>query len=107
MTYADTKRAILVPSLIWLAVIATAFAAALLRGIDPLDLAGPALIGALPAMLSVLLSFFIEKEWAQILVLLSWLALAIITCLFVGVVPLAQRVDPAPAAAPRVAAYLP
>jgi cell cycle sensor histidine kinase DivJ len=89
LTYADTKRAILVPSLIWLAVIATAFAAALLRGIDPLDLAGPALIGAFPAIVSVLLCVFIEKEWAQILVLLSWLALAIIACLFVGVVPLA------------------
>lgn len=89
MTYADTKRAILVPSLIWLAVIATAFIAALLRGIAPVDLAGPALMGAFPAILSILVSFFMEKEWAQILVLLSWLALAIIACLFVGIVPLA------------------
>lgn len=89
MTYADTRRAIFVPSLIWLAVIAAAFFAALLRGIDPQELAGPALVGASPAILSVLFSFFIEKEWAQILVLLSWLALAILACLFVGVVPLA------------------
>lgn len=89
MTYSDTKRAILVPNLIWLAVIATAFLAALLRGIAPMDLAVPAFVAATPAFITLVFSFFIDREWAQILVLLSWLALAIIACLFVGIVPLA------------------
>jgi len=78
-----------VPSLIWLAVIATALFAAILRGMGLMDLAVPVLIAVFPAFITLAVSFFIDREWAQILVLLSWLALAIIACLFVGIMPLA------------------
>lgn len=88
LTYTDTKRAILVPSLIWLAVIAAAVLAAFLRGVAPMELAVPAGVAAFPAVITVVFSFVIDREWAQILVLLSWLALAIVACLFVGVIPL-------------------
>ena len=89
MTYADTKRAVSVPSLIWLAVIAAAFLAAILRGVAPIDLALPAGVAVFPAVITLLFIFGIHKEWVQILVLLSWLALAIVACLFVGFMPLA------------------
>ncbi|CAM3881493.1 sensor histidine kinase [Litorimonas haliclonae] len=89
MTYADTKRAVSVPSLIWLAILAAAFFAAFLRNVAPIDLAIPAGVAAFPAVITLLFIFGIHKEWVQILVLLSWLALAIVACLFVGFMPLA------------------
>ena len=82
-------KAILTPSLIWLGVMAAAYIAALIRRQSPIDMGLVALAGAVPAMLGLLLSPLIQKEWAQIVVLLSWLALAIIACLFVGFLPLA------------------
>ena len=54
-----------------------------------MDLAIPAAVAAVPAVITLLVIFGIHKEWVQILVLLSWLALAIIACLFVGFMPLA------------------
>lgn len=89
MTYADTKRAVSVPSLIWLAVLAAAFLAAFLRGVAPIDLAIPAGVAAFPAVITLSFILGIHKEWVQILVLFSWLALAIVACLFVGFMPLA------------------
>ncbi len=89
LTQTFNKRAILVPSFIWLGVILAAFIAGLLRGQTYFDLGLIAGIAAFPGVLGIIVSPFVQKEWAQILVILSWLSLAIIACLFVGFLPLA------------------
>jgi cell cycle sensor histidine kinase DivJ len=87
-TQMQNWRAIFIPSLIWLGVIAAALIAALLRGLSLDDLMGPALLLAFPAVIGMALSAIIQKEWAQILLILIWLAVAIATCLFIGFYPL-------------------
>jgi cell cycle sensor histidine kinase DivJ len=82
-------KAILIPSLIWLGVMVAAFVASLIKGQSPIEIGYIATAGAVPALIGLILSPVIQKEWAQILVLLSWLALAIMACLFVGFMPLA------------------
>ncbi len=89
LTHKIHRRAILIPSLIWLGVMAAAYVAGLLRDQSPVDIGMIATVGAIPALMGILLTPIIQREWAQILILLSWLALAIVACLFVGFLPMA------------------
>jgi cell cycle sensor histidine kinase DivJ len=77
------------PNLVWIGVILAALFAAFLRGNFDGQLLTLGIIGALPAIFGIFLSFFLKYEWAQILILLLWIAMAIAACLFVGFVPIA------------------
>ncbi len=94
------RRYALVPvCLMWLGALIAALAAAWLRDIDWMSLLPIAGIAAAPAILALILSPVIHKEWAQILVILGWLALAVIAVLAISFVPMAILFMCAPAAA--------
>jgi cell cycle sensor histidine kinase DivJ len=81
-------RAIFIPSLIWIGVIAAAYVAALLKGVSAEALVVPAALLSFPGFIGLALSAFVHKEWVQIALILAWLALAIAVCLFIGFYPL-------------------
>ncbi|RKQ69748.1 signal transduction histidine kinase [Litorimonas taeanensis] len=82
-------RATFIPCLIWIGVVTAALIAGLAKGLSLQDLALPAVILAIPGIFGVCLSPIIEREWAQIGLILAWLALAICVCLFAGYYPFA------------------
>jgi len=89
----------LVASTIWIICIAAALIGAVLRNTDIATLWPYALGAITPAVLGLALWPFIRKEWAQIIVILAWLALAIVACLAVAFYPMAYLFMCAPAAA--------
>ena len=94
------RRYSLLPvSLIWLGVIATAVFAGWMRHMELSQLWPIAAISATPALLGLLLTPVIHREWAQIVVILGWLALAVVAVLGVSFVPMAILFMCAPAAA--------
>ena len=99
MTTTQRRFALFPVCLIWLGVIASALGAAWLKGLSLQTLFGPALIATTPALLGLILTPVIHKEWAQILVILGWLALAVVAVLGVSFVPMAILFMCAPAAA--------
>ena len=86
-------------SLIWVGVIATAVFAGWLRQLEFSQLLPVAAVSMAPAILGLILTPVIHKEWAQILVILGWLALAVVAVLGVSFVPMAILFMCAPAAA--------
>lgn len=95
-----SRRFALVPvCIIWLGALAAALLAGWLRNIVWVDIWPIAAIAAAPALLALALSPVLHKEWAQILVILGWLALAVIAVLAVSFVPMAILFMCAPAAA--------
>jgi len=93
------NRGLFITSLIWLVALATAFIVAGLRGFDWLSIWPYALFATVPALTAILLTPFMRKEWAQILVIFSWIALAITACVGLGFWPAAILFLCAPAAA--------
>lgn len=89
----------MVASIIWLVCIGAALFGAVLRSQSLGALWPYAFAGAFPAVLGVGLWPFIRTEWAQILIILSWLALAIMACLAIAFYPMAFLFLCAPAAA--------
>ena len=99
MTFSSRRFNFIPVCLIWLSVIAAGVAAGLLRGLDWPSMWPVAAIAAGPAILAVILTPVIHREWAQILVILGWLALAVIAVLGISFVPMAILFMCAPAAA--------
>ncbi len=99
MSVTGQHKGIWIASLIWLICLAAALFAAGLRDANISQLMPFALIGAVPAVLSVMLSPFLRREWAQIIVIFSWLALAILACLAIAFMPMAFLFLCAPAMA--------
>ncbi len=85
----DKFNGIITASLIWLVVIATALGTAVLRGFNFEQLWVYGAITAAPALISIVLKPLLHKEWARLLVIFSWLALAIIASLGAGFWPFA------------------
>lgn len=95
----SSHRGLLFSNLIWACAIAAALGAALLKGAAPdtlLPYAGAALF---PAITGLLLWPFARAEWAQMLVIFSWIGLAIIACFAISFVPMAVLFLCAPLAA--------
>ena len=86
-------------SLVWLLAVLAAAGAALGRGVGAEAIAPYAIAATLPALLSLALSPRLDREWAQLAVILGWTALAIVACLAVAFVPMAILFLTAPAAA--------
>ena len=69
------------PNLVWILALIAALAAVLMRGIDIQPLISVIAAALLPAVIGLLLTPFMKQEWAQIVVMLSWAALALIACI--------------------------
>ncbi len=74
---------------IWLMALAAAAVAAYLRGLDMMALLPYGLCAVMPVIITTLLWPVIHHEWTKIVVVFSWLAMAIIACLGVSFVPMA------------------
>lgn len=92
-------KGLLIASLIWIICIGAALGGAVLRNLDVNDLYLYAGVAAVPAVLGIILWPFLRREWAQITVILAWLALAIVACIAIAFVPMAILFLCAPAAA--------
>ena len=95
----SSYKGLVVPSLIWIAALAAAAFGALLRGIELSVLWPLALAAAAPAVLTLILTPILRKEWVQILTMFAWLTLAIVACLTIGFIPMAVLFLCAPAVA--------
>lgn len=89
MAAEQKSNGIWIVSLIWLVCIAAALIGALLRNADIMPLLPLAGMAAVPAGISLILSPLIRREWAKIIVIFSWLSLAVLACLVFKFVPMA------------------
>jgi len=94
------RRLALVPvSLIWLGVIMIAVLVAWLKGLSLADIVPIAGFATIPALIALVLTPVIDREWAQFIIILGWLCLAVAGVLAVSFVPMAILFMCAPAAA--------
>ena len=99
MIVSSRHNGLIMPSLIWLAALAAAFLGAYLKGIDINAIWPMAMIAAMPAIVTLLVSPVLRREWAQLIVIFAWLALAIVACVSIAFIPMAVLFLCAPAAA--------
>lgn len=99
MTVSSRHNGLIMPSLVWLAVLAAAFLGAHLKGLDINMIWPMVVIASVPAFISLLFSPILQREWAQLIVIFAWLALAIIACISIAYIPMAVLFLCAPAAA--------
>ena len=99
MTVPARHNGLIMPSLIWLAAIAAAFLGAYVKGVEAMSIWPLAAVAAMPAIISLVFSPVLRREWAQLLVIFAWLALAIIACILIAFIPMAVLFLCAPAAA--------
>ncbi len=79
---------LITPSLIWLAALMAALLGAYLRGMDMMGLAALAIFGAIPAIINLVLTPFMNREWAQIIIIFAWSGLAAFASASLGVIPM-------------------
>jgi len=99
MTVSSRHNGLIMPSLIWLAALAAAFLGAYLKGLDVNAIWPLALTACVPALISLIFSPVLRQEWAQLVVIFAWLALAIVACISIAFIPMAILFLCAPAAA--------
>lgn len=99
MSISSRHNGLIMPSLIWLAAIGAAFLGAYVKGIDVGAILPMAALASAPAIITLLFSPVLRREWAQLLVIFAWLALAIIACISIAFIPMAVLFLCAPAAA--------
>lgn len=83
------RNPVFLPSVVWLLALGAALFAILLRGADILTLLPIFAVATIPAVLGICLARFTGREWAQLLLMLSWAALALLGCLTLGFFPMA------------------
>ena len=93
------NRGLPLTSLLWMLAIGAAVLAASMRGVDVAELLPFIGIALVPAIFSLILWPFTRREWAQMLVIFAWIALAIIACFAIAFVPMAVLFLLAPATA--------
>jgi len=99
MSISARHNGLIMPSLIWLAAIAAAFFGAYVKGVDIMSIWPLTAVAAVPAIISLVFSPVLKREWAQLIVIFAWLALAIIACISIAFFPMALLFLCAPAAA--------
>jgi len=99
LTAKSSYNGLVMPSVIWLTAIGAALFAAYLKGVGITGLWPVAAIAVAPAVIGLILSPVLRREWAQLLVIFAWLALAIIACISISFIPMAVLFLCAPAAA--------
>lgn len=93
------RAPVFLPSLVWLLALGAALAAIFLRDSDVMTLLPMFAAAAVPALLGVCLAWIAHREWVQILLMLSWAALALLACLTLGFWPMALMFITVPALA--------
>jgi len=93
------RAPVLLPSLVWLFALGAALLAIFLRGVDIMMLLPMFATAAVPAVLGVCFARIAHREWVQILLMLSWAALALLACLTLGFWPMALLFIAVPAVA--------
>ena len=93
------RQPVMLPSLVWLFALAAALAALALRGTDIMALLPLFAVACIPAVLGVFLARKTDREWVQIVLMLSWAALALLACLTLGFQPMALLFIAVPALA--------
>lgn len=83
------KHKLIIPSLVWIFAIAAAYVAAHFRGMGHDQLAAMAIGACVPAVITLCLSAFMDREWAQILVIFTWAGLAALGSAALGFIPAA------------------
>lgn len=76
-------------TLIWCVAIGAALLGAFLRGLDLVPLLPFAFVGWAPAIVTLLIFPFLKQEWAQNLLIFSWLILAVVSCIGATFIPFA------------------
>lgn len=93
------RMPVFLPSLVWLLALAAALVAIALRGSDVIAMLPIFAVAAVPGVLGVILARIADREWVQILLMLSWAALALLACLTLGFRPMALLFLAVPAVA--------
>lgn len=93
------RRPVFLPSLVWLLSLGAALFAMALRGVDIMPFLPIFAAASIPGVLGVALARIANREWVQILLMLSWAALALLGCLIFGFRPMALMFIAVPAAA--------
>ncbi len=93
------RQPVILPSLIWLLALAAALTALALRGLDFMSLLPIFAAASIPAILGLMLASKTDREWVQIVLMLSWAALALLACLTLGFRPMALLFIAVPALA--------
>ncbi len=93
------KRPVFLPSLVWLLALAAALGAIALRGFTVMDVLPVAAIASIPAVLGLIFARHTEREWVQIVLMLSWAALGLLASLTMGFMPMALLFIAVPALA--------
>lgn len=84
---------------IWLVAVCASLIASVIKGGADLSLLFGLAIALAPAALSFALSPISDKEWVRVLIVMSWVALAVAACLAISFMPMAFLFLCAPAAA--------
>ena len=93
------RMPVFLPSLVWILALAAALGALALRSANVLLLLPIFAVAAVPAILGLLLARIANREWVQIVLMLSWAALALLACLTLGFRPMALLFIAVPALA--------
>lgn len=93
------RKPVILPSLVWLLALAASLLALALRGSDVMGLLPLFAAAAIPGVLSIVLARITGREWVQIVLMLSWAALALLSCLTLGFKPMALLFIAVPALA--------
>jgi len=95
----NINRGLPLISLLWSFALLAAFAAVTFKGVSAIVLLPFLGAAIVPALISLMLWPFSDREWVQMLVVFSWITLAIIACFAIGFVPMAILFLCAPAVA--------
>lgn len=93
------RQPVFLPSLVWLLALVAAIAALVVRGSDIMGLLPLFAAASIPGILGLLLARIADREWVQIVLMLSWAALALLACLTLGFKPMALLFIAVPALA--------
>ena len=89
MMRSKLQTGLVLPSLIWLGVLAATLLGAYFRGQDLAPLWPLAAIATVPALLTLCLTPWLRSEWAQIVTMFAWAGIAVLACAALGFVPMA------------------
>ena len=93
------RQPVLLPSLVWLLALAAALGALALRGSHIMTLLPLFAVASVPAVLGLIFTRIADREWVQIILMLSWATLALLASLSFGFKPMALLFITVPALA--------
>jgi len=82
------RHPVLLPSFVWLLALTAALLALVLRGSDVMTVWPIYAVACVPGVLGILFTRIVNREWVQIVLMLSWTALALLAVLTLGFIPM-------------------